>query len=199
MDNISDPRFDAYIAAQADFARPVLTHFRQLVHDNVSPVVETIKWRFPHFVYRDKNLCSMAAFKGHAAISFWYSEDATPARATEGGMGHLGRITGLADLPGDTELIAMITRSARMIDAGAKPQWIERRKQRLPLPIPPALQNAIDGDPAAAAVWARLSPSQIRDYAEWIGEAKKEETRERRVAQAVEWIAQGKDRNWKYR
>ncbi|WP_298397284.1 YdeI/OmpD-associated family protein [Sphingobium sp.] len=189
---------DAYIARQADFARPILTHFRALVHATQPQASEAIKWGFPHFVYAGKNLASMAAFKAHASIGFWYSEDQTPTRAEQGGMGHLGKIASLSDLPSDDDLRAMLAKAATMIDAGAKPQWMERRQPREPLPVPPALSEAIAASPAAAATWSAFPPGKIRDYAEWIGEAKTQATRDKRIAQAVEWIAQGKGRNWKY-
>lgn len=191
-------KVDAYIAAQADFARPILTHFRALVHAARPDVTEAIKWGFPHFIHGTKNLASMAAFKSHAAIGFWYSEDQTEARREQGGMGHLGKIASLSDLPPDEELRAMLDRAATMIDAGAKPQWMERRQPRTALPVHPALTDAIAANPAAKAVWSAFPPGKVRDYAEWIGEAKTDATRDKRIAQAVEWIAEGKGRNWKY-
>lgn len=189
-----EAKVDAYIAAQAAFARPILTHVRALVHATCPAVSEAIKWGFPHFVYKTKNLASMAAFKGHAAISLWYSDDGQP----RAGMGHLGKLASLADLPSDGDLRALLTQAAAMIDAGAKPPRMDRRQPRAPLPVPPALAAAIEADPAATAVWVSFPPGKIRDYAEWIGDAKTDTTRDRRIAQAVEWIAQGKGRNWKY-
>ncbi|WP_420143922.1 YdeI/OmpD-associated family protein [Sphingobium sp.] len=185
---------DAYVAAQADFARPILTHVRALVHAAQPDVGEAIKWGFPHFVYKGKNLASMAAFKGHAAISLRYGED---GRDREG-MRHLGKVRTLADLPPDEELRAMLTKSAAIIDAGMKPQWMERRHPREALPIHPDLHVAITANPEANAIWASFPPGKVRDYAEWIGEAKTDATRAKRIAQAVAWIADGKGRNWKY-
>jgi uncharacterized protein YdeI (YjbR/CyaY-like superfamily) len=167
------------------------------VHRAQPEVTEAIKWSFPHFVYRGKNLASMAAFKAHAAIGFWYSDDTRPDSAREG-MGHLGKIASLSDLPTDADLAAVLARAAAMIDAGGKPQWMERRQPRAPLPTPPALLESIGANDDAAAHWANFLPGKQRDYAEWIGEAKADTTRGRRIAQAVEWIAQGKGRNWKY-
>lgn len=189
-----EAKVDAYIAAQAAFARPILTHVRALVHAAYPDVTEAIKWGFPHFVYRDKNLASIAAFKGHAAVNLWYSEDEKP----RDGMGHLGKLTSLADLPSDDDLRALLAKAATMIEAGAKPPHMDRRQPREPLPVPPALTAAIEANPAAAAVWSAFPPGKIRDYAEWIGEARTAPTRDKRIAQAVEWIADGKGRNWKY-
>lgn len=189
-----DPKTDAYIAAQADFARPILTHVRALVHAAYPDVTEAIKWGFPHFLYRNKNLASMAAFKGHAAVNLWYSEDEKPRE----GMGHLGKLSSIADLPSDEDLRALLTQAVVLIDTGAKPPHMDRRQPREPLPVHPALTAAIAANPAAATNWSSFPPGKIRDYAEWIGEAKTDATRDRRIAQAVEWIGQGKGRNWKY-
>lgn len=189
-----EARVDAYIAAQADFARPILTHVRALVHATCPNVTEAIKWGFPHFVYRTKNLASIAAFKGHAAVNLWYSDEEKPGA----GMGHLGKLTSLADLPTDDKLRALLSKAATMIEAGAKPAHMTDRQPRDPLPIPQALTAAIAASPAAAAMWSAFPPGKIRDYCEWIGEAKTDATRDRRITQAVAWIAQGKGRNWKY-
>ncbi|MEK7343315.1 MAG: YdeI/OmpD-associated family protein [Pseudomonadota bacterium] len=185
---------DTYIAGQADFARPIVAHVRALVHDSCPDTVEAIKWGFPHFVYRGKNLASIAAFSHHAAVGLWYGEDA----GERDGMGQLGKIRSLADLPSDDDFRALLAQSVALIEAGAKPPRLAARQPREPLPVHPDLAAAIDADPAAAAVWAAFPPGKQRDYAEWIGEAKTDPTRERRIAEAVAWIAEGKGRNWKY-
>lgn len=189
------PEIDAYIAAQADFARPILHHFRGIVRATCPDMTEAIKWGFPHFVHRGKNVASMAAFKGHAAIGFWYAEQ---DRSAQEGMGHLGKLKAMADLPPDDALHAMVARSMAMIEAGAKPPWMERRAPRAPLPLHPALADAIAACPAASATWAAFPPGKVRDYCEWINDARTDVTRDRRIAQAVTWIAQGKGRNWQY-
>jgi len=198
MSETTDPKIDAYIESRADFAKPMLTHFRSVVHATCPEATEAMKWSFPHFVYKDKNLASMAAFKAHASFGFWYSEDETPERQKQGGMGHLGRIASMDDMPSDAELKAMIVKAAALIDAGGKPAWMERKKAREPIPVAPELAAAIAADPAAAKVWAGFSPSHVRDYAEWIADAKRPETRNKRIVEAVGWIAEGKGRHWKY-
>ena len=189
-----EARVDAYIAAQADFARPILAHVRALVHAAYPNVVDAIKWGFPHFLYRNKNLASMAAFKGHAAVNLWYSDAEKP----RDGMGHLGKLTSLADLPSDEDLRALLAKAVALIDAGAKPPRMASRQPREPLPVPPALTAGIAANPSAAATWSSFPPGKIRDYCEWIIDAKTDHTRDQRIAQAIEWIAQGKGRNWKY-
>lgn len=189
-----EARVDTYIAAQADFARPILTHVRTLVQAAHPDVTEAIKWGFPHFLYKTKNLASMAAFKSHAAVNLWYSD----AEKSREGMGHLGKLTSLTDLPCDDELRTLLTKALALIDAGAKPPRMTDRCPREPLPVPPALTAAIAANPAAATIWSSFPPGKIRDYCEWIIEAKTAPTRDKRIAQAIEWIAQGKSRNWKY-
>lgn len=193
---VGDPRIDAYVARQADFARPILTHIRALVHATVPEAGEAIKWGMPFFTYKDQNLCSMAAFKGHAAFGFWHDKVGRDD-ARQGAMGQFGKIARLSDLPSDAEIAALLRQAMALIDAGDRPRT-STKEPRAPLPVHPAFADAIAADPAAAAVWAAFPPGKVRDYCEWINDAKGDSTRDERMAQAVEWIAQGKGRNWKY-
>lgn len=195
----ADPRIDAYIARQAAFAQPMLTHLRTLVHAACPDTVEATKWGMPFFTYRGKNLCQMAAFKAHMSFGLWHGSDLMGPKTEGSGMGQFGRITGPQDLPDDATLTNLIIKAMALIEAGTTATRMQRKAPRPSLPVPPELLVAIDANPAAAKVWAGFSPGKIRDYAEWIGEAKRVETRDKRIAQSVEWIAEGKDRNWKYR
>ena len=195
-----DPRVDAYVADAADFARPILEHLRAIVHEACPAASESIKWGFPHFEHRGI-LCSMAAFKEHCAFGFWKGSLVLGAAGSgEQAMGQFGRIRSLADLPPDETLRGYVAEAARLNEAGVRPPTRARKRApgTTPVVIPDALRRALDAHPAAEAAFARLSPSQRREYAEWVAEAKTDATRDRRVAQAVAWIAEGKARNWKY-
>ncbi|WP_336959369.1 YdeI/OmpD-associated family protein [Sphingobium aquiterrae] len=196
-----DPRVDAYIARQADFARPILTHLRGLVHATCPEAGEAIKWSMPFFTLDGRNLCNMAGFKAHVAFGFWENAMAKDARQVgeDGAMGQFGRLTSLSDLPDDATMTALITQAADRARLRATTPRAAPRPTRTPLPVPPELEAAIAVHPDAAAHWATFTPGKIRDYAEWIGEAKRPETRDKRIAEAVGWISEGKDRNWKYR
>jgi uncharacterized protein YdeI (YjbR/CyaY-like superfamily) len=200
-DSGRDHRVDGYIAGKADFARPVLTHIRDLVHAACPDMGEAMKWGMPFFVHKGQNVCHMAAFKAHAAFGLWRGGGAATDRMAENSsaMGQFGRITGLHDLPPDAELAMQIAGAVALIDSGCKPSRAKREEPRPPLPLAPELLAAITANPAASAVWAGFTAGKIRDYAEWIGEAKQAATRDKRIAQAVEWIAEGKARHWKYR
>ncbi len=193
-----DPRVDAYIRKAAPFAQPLLTHFRAEVHRTCPAVTETIKWGAPHFVY-EGNLCHMAAFKQHCAFGFWKGSlllpEDDPKRAEA--MGHLGRVTSLRDFPSVSRLRALIRNAMRLNEQGVKPV----RRARAPKPPvvePPDLKRALRAAPDAQKTWAAFAPSHRREYIEWINEAKREETRNKRVATTLEWLAEGKSRNWKY-
>lgn len=190
-----DPRIDAYIAARADFARPILTHLRARIHAASPDIGEAVKWGMPFFTYRGQNLCSMAAFKGHAAFGFWHDKVGEQGGGSDA-MGQFGRLTCLADLPDDAAIADLLAKAMALIDAGDKPR--ANTPPRAPLPVPDDLSAAIAANPAAASVWAAFLPGKVRDYVEWIIEAKQPATRARRIVQSVEWIAQGKGRNWKY-
>ncbi|MHB1048763.1 MAG: YdeI/OmpD-associated family protein [Bacteroidota bacterium] len=198
-----DKRIDTYIARSQPFARPILKRLRLLVHKACPDVEETMKWSFPHFDYKGEMMCSMAAFKQHCAFGFWKAsllkDKSFIANAkTEKAMGHLGRITSLADLPTDKTLIASIKEAMRLNDAGIKVKKPPVEKKSKNLVVPPQLQAALKKNFAARKVFEEFSYSNKKDYVEWIADAKTDETRARRIDTAVEWLSEGKPRNWKY-
>ena len=196
---ITDPRVDAYIAKSAPFARPILAHIRKAVHTGCPDVEETMKWSFPHFVYKGM-LCSMASFKAHCAFGFWKGsllKDSVGSAASDEAMGQFGRITSIDDLPASRQLVALVREATALNDQGVK---VARRKTaRKAAPIIPAdFMKLLRGNRKALAAFTASSPSHQREYLDWFSEARTVETRERRMALALEWIAEGKGRNWKY-
>jgi uncharacterized protein YdeI (YjbR/CyaY-like superfamily) len=194
-----DPRVDAYIDRAAPFAQDLLRHWRATVHAHCPDVVETIKWGFPNFTYRDKILTGMAAFKAHCSIGFWHGEAAVGADHAKGGaMGDFGKLTSLQDLPPKAEQQAILKRAMQLIEDGVKARPARPTAPKPPPEVPDDLASALRANPAARKTFESFPPGQKRDYVDWIVEARKAETRERRLAQAVEWMAEGKRRNWKY-
>jgi uncharacterized protein YdeI (YjbR/CyaY-like superfamily) len=196
-----NPKVDAYIAKSQPFAQPILSHIRELVHKACPEVEETIKWSMPFFQVRGVILGHMAAFKQHCAIGLWGPEMNAILNAaglhSEDGMGSLGKITSLKDLPADKQMLGYYRHAAELIVTGQRTKSLVRPKKPAP-EIPAELTAALKKNKAAAKVFAAFSPSCQREYSDWITEAKRPETREKRITQAVEWIAEGKQRNWKY-
>ena len=193
---------DDYIAKSAAFAQPILNHLRKLVHKACPDIEEKIKWSFPHFDYKGEMLCHMAAFKQHAAFGFWKAalmKDPVLMQEarSESAMGHLGRITSLSDLPPDKKLIAWIKEAVALNDKGIKLPSKSAKPQK-ELVIPEYILKAIKKNKKAWQVFESFPYSHKKEYIIWITEAKTEETRLRRLATAIEWIAEGKGRNWKY-
>ncbi len=193
----ADPRVDAYIARQGDFARPVLETLRERVHAACPDIEEAIKWGAPAFLYKGKQLAMMAAFKAHAAFNFWHGTLVTgKGSKNPDAMGQFGRLGSVEDLPEPKRFEAMVRKAAALIDTGVKPP--RGKAAKAPLETPEDLKSALAASPAAAACFDGFSQSCRREYVEWIVEAKRPETREKRIAQAMEWMAEGKKRNWKY-
>jgi len=193
----TDPRIDAYIAKAAPFAQPILTHLRALVHRALPEAEETIKWGMPHFVVRGKNVSGFAAFKAHCA--FVIHGDGRQGSAEGDGMGGYGKIASLDDLPPEGELEAKVREAAERVAAigtALKPK--AKKPPKAEIPMPDDFAAALAAVPQAEATLAGFAPGQRRDYLEWITAAKQAATREKRIAQAVEWLAEGKKRNWKY-
>ena len=197
-----DKRIDAYIMRAADFARPILEHLRELVHKACPEVEETMKWSFPHFEYKGI-LCSMASFTHHCAFGFWKTAlMSDPHRIMNVGgktaMGSLGRITKAEDLPSDKILLQYIKEAAQLNNQKIKLPSRSKPKGEKTLEIPDYFMKALKKDRSAFAVFSGFSYSSRKDYVEWITEAKTEATRNKRLATAMEWLAEGKTRHWKY-
>ena len=196
-----DPRVDAYIARSADFAKPVLTSLRETVHAACPDVEETMKWSMPHFEYHGI-LCGMAAFKQHCTFGFWKAslilEDS--GRSAGEAMGQFGRITSVSALPPKKVLTAYIRKAMQLNEQGVAAPSRSRQRRRAPrdVEVPKELSAALKKNPKALATFEAFSPSHRREYVAWIAEAKREETRQRRVEAAVAQLAEGKTRNWKY-
>jgi uncharacterized protein YdeI (YjbR/CyaY-like superfamily) len=202
-----DKHVDAYIAKAAPFAQPVLTHLRALIHKACPDVVEEMKWSRPFFLHGGTILCHISAFKEHCSFGFWGAEMAKvlneDGMVKDGGMGTLGRVTSVKDLPPEKKMVGYLRLAAEMIDSGLGDYRITvaRRVVKAPktaVETPVELSAALKKNRAAGKAFAAFSPSCKREYVEWVADAKRPETRERRIVQAVEWIAEGKQRNWKY-
>ena len=195
-----DKRVDAYIEKAQPFAKPILNHLRELVHKGCPDVEETIKWSFPNFEYKG-TFCSMAAFKEHCAFGFWKAalmKDAEKMKDNQqNAMGHAGKIKSLKDLPPDKIIIGWIKEAAKLNDDGIKlpPRKKVEHKEII---IPDYFNKALNKNKKAVQAFERFPPSHKREYLQWITEAKTDETRNRRMDTAIEWIAEGKGRNWKY-
>lgn len=191
-----DPRIDAYIAKSADFAQPILEHLRAVGHAACPEVEESIKWSCPHFMYRGKLMCSMAAFKQHCSFHFWHGKQVVGETDTEG-MGQFGKITSIKELPNKKTLIAYVRKAIALREAGATR---ERAKpvRKPSLELPADFAALLKKHSAARKHFEAFSPSAQREYIEWIAEAKTEATRQKRIATTLEWLAEGKHRNWKY-
>jgi len=197
-----DKRIDAYISKSADFAKPILIHLRKLVHQGCPDVTETMKWSFPHFDYKGM-MCAMSAFKQHCAFGFWKAKlmddyDKTLYPNGENAMGHFGQVKSLKDLPSDKVLLKYIKEAVRLNDDGVKIKRKPLSKIKKPLVVPPDMKKALNADKQARQNFEGFSYSQKKDYIEWITEAKADDTRQRRLTTAIEWIGDGKSRNWKY-
>jgi uncharacterized protein YdeI (YjbR/CyaY-like superfamily) len=197
-----DPRVDAYVAEAARFARPILKHLRGLVHKACPDVEETIKWRFPTFLHKGM-LCGMAAFKEHCTFGFWKGSlilDRNHKNKTleDDAMGQFGRIVDVKQLPADSIILGYIKEAMRLNEQGIKvPRKLNPNGARK-LTIPVYLTAALKKNKKAAATFEAFSYSHRKEYVEWLTDAKAEDTRKRRLETTLQWLSEGKSRNWKY-
>jgi uncharacterized protein YdeI (YjbR/CyaY-like superfamily) len=191
-----NPQVDAYIAAAPEFAAPILVRIRETIHAACPEVEEAIKWGAPHFLYKGM-FAGMGAFKQHCAFGFSHSEmkGKYGAKAEEA-AGQFGRITSLKDLPPAPQFRQLVKQARKLADDGVKSVRI--RKPKPPLTVPKDLQLALKKNLRAQHAFEALSPSHRREYCDWISEAKRAETRDRRIQTTLEWLTEGKSRHWKH-
>ncbi|WP_346345154.1 YdeI/OmpD-associated family protein [Mucilaginibacter sp. dw_454] len=192
---------------KAAFAQPILKHLRQLMHSVSPQITETIKWGHPFFEYKGI-LANMGGFKEHCVFGFWGSRSLNDPNGVlkhsheRDAAGNFGRITKLSDLPSGDVLKDFILQAIAIKDAG--PEHKEKKPAppkapKAPIDMPDYFAEALQTDQKALATFQNFSPSCKREYLEWIVDAKTEATRQKRIEQALEWMAEGKSRNWKYK
>ncbi len=190
-----DPRVDAYIERAMPFARPILKHLRKIAHTGCPDVEETIKWKSPFFEHKGI-ICFMAAFKEHCVFGFWKGA-LIFGEKHKGAMGHFGRITSMQDLPDEKKLVGYVRKAAELNQAGVKKSR-PRSRAKQKISVPSDLKVALQKRPKARKTFDDFSYSHKKEYVEWITDAKRDETRRRRLQTAIQWLAQGKPQNWKY-
>jgi uncharacterized protein YdeI (YjbR/CyaY-like superfamily) len=194
-----DPRIDAYIAKSADFAKPILKYLRKIVQAGCPEVEETMKWSMPHFDYKGV-MCGMAAFKQHCVFGFWKESlifDRDKA-AEKTAMGNFGCIRSLGDLPPEKTLIQYVKKAAALNEAGIKVPGRTQPKKKEPLSVPDYFSAALKKNAKARKTFEDFPPGKRREYVDWVTGAKREATRNERLATSIKWLAEGKPRHWKY-
>ncbi|WP_347220165.1 YdeI/OmpD-associated family protein [Chryseobacterium sp.] len=194
-------KVDEYIEKSPDFAQPVLTYLREIIHETCPDVEEAIKWKFPTFMYKGKILCSITSFKHYCSLGFWLHQEMKTIKelettAEKSSMFSLGKITKMEDLPSKTLLKKAIKEAMELTDMGVTMKKAAPSKTEME--IPDYFQTALQAQPKALAIFEKASPSFRKEYITWIVDAKTEATRNKRMEQALEWITEGKGRNWKY-
>ena len=192
-----DPRIDAYIANKAPFAQAILNHVRARVHAVLPDVEEAMKWSMPAYLTGGKLLLITAAFKAHCALNFWRGQDLESRHDSVGAMGQFGKITSIDELPSDSELDRLIREAAELAASAPAPRKA-KHAPKAAADMHPDFAAALDQAPAAKATLDGFPPGQRREYVDWIADAKQDATRAKRITTAVEWLSEGKRRNWKY-
>lgn len=197
-----NPKFDEYNAKSADFAKPIMEHLRRIIHETCPDVEEIIKWGIPHFDYHGDMMCIFAAYKNHCSFSIWKAALITNPKLKENikpgqTMGNMDKIKSLSDLPDKETLIAYVKEAMALNENGIKIVKPKSEKPKV-IQVPDYFSEILDTYPKIKEVFESKSPSFRKDYLVWIIDAKTEATRQSRIEQALEWIAEGKGRFWKY-
>ncbi|KAF2080744.1 YdeI/OmpD-associated family protein [Flavobacterium sharifuzzamanii] len=191
----------AYIAKMADFAKPILNHLREVIFSACPEAEENIKWGTPHYSYKGDHLVMMGGFKQHCSFSLYKAElmkDAEIQASVKAGkkFGYMDKIKDLSELPSKEKLTAYIKEAMVFNENGtAKPKPV-KEKSTAEVVAPKEFVDALKKDTKATEIFESKSPSFRKNYIIWIADAKTDETRNKRISQSLEWIAEGKDRFW---
>src|SRR6202012_1812409 len=104
------------------------------------------------------------------------------------GMGQFGKITSIKDMPSEKQLVAFVKKAAELNQAGVKVVRPPARKRALTIPLD--LSAALKKNKRALATFEKFPPSHKREYVDWITEAKREETRTKRIASAIQMLSE---------
>ncbi|WP_415325130.1 YdeI/OmpD-associated family protein [Chryseobacterium sp. MMS23-Vi53] len=194
-------KVDEYIEKSQDFAKPILNYLREIVHEFCPDAEEAMKWSFPNFIYKGKILCSMASFKQHCTFGFWLEKEMKTMQEItkdieKNSMFSLGKITSVEDLPAKIQLKNAIKEAIELTDMGVTLK--KSASSKTEIEVPDYFKEALNQNKKAFEFFEKESPSFRKEYINWIIDAKTETTRNKRMAQAIEWISEGKGRNWKY-
>ncbi|REC80324.1 hypothetical protein DRF60_01020 [Chryseobacterium elymi] len=194
-------KVDEYIEKSPDFAKPILNYLRETIHECCPEAEEAIKWKFPTFMYKGKILCSITSFKQYCSLGFWLHQDMKTLKEIEtiaerSSMFSLGKLTKMEDLPSKPQLKKAIKEAMELTDMGVTMK--KTAPSKVETEIPDYFQDALNKNKDALTIFEKRSPSFRKEYINWITEAKTETTRNKRMEQSLEWIAEGKSRNWKY-
>jgi len=197
-----NPQFDEYIEKSADFAKPIMEYLRQIIHETCPEVEEIIKWGNPHFDYKDDMMCILAGYKNHCSFSLYKAElmsDTKIIESVKAGqkMGYMDKIKSLSDLPAREILVAYIEEAMVLNENGVKKAKPVSEKPKV-IEVPDYFSEKLATNPLAKKIFESKSSSFRKDYLVWITDAKTETTRQKRMEQSLEWIAEGKGRFWQY-
>ncbi|MEO9802317.1 MAG: YdeI/OmpD-associated family protein [Reichenbachiella sp.] len=191
-------KIDAYLTTVSSEHRPVLELIRKTVNAVDDRIQEDWKWRAPCFSLEGL-VCWFVAFKSHVGLNFFKGaliEDIHNAFVESEDEDKGNRMIHFKSIDEvKVKVIQDYVKQAVLLnEQGIKIDFPKRKT----LETPDYLIEALNKNKKAKDVFESFTDAQRKDYIEWLVEAKREETRNKRMTQAIEWIAEGKTRNWKY-
>ena len=189
---------DEYISKAPDWAQEKLNAVRQIALD--CGLNEAVKWGAPAYVHKT-NILGLGAFKNWVSIWFhqgvFLADEAGHLTAAQDETRGLRQWRFLPEEPIPVELMKQYILEA--IDNYEKGLKISPKKNTSPVVIPEILKEALKAKPQLWSILQGMTASHQREYCEYINEAKRDETKLRRVEKSIELIAKGAGLNDKYK
>jgi len=195
-------QINSYIAEQPEWQRRLLVRLRQLIHAHDTEVEETWRWNAPGFDHGGI-MIGLHGFK--TCVSVWFHKGAL-LKDTHGlfVLTEKDEERGIRKYkvnegePINEKAFADLVKQAVKLN-GAGTKLGDAKPASKALVVPPELENCLKKDEEAWEHWENFNHSHKKEYVEWIDDAKKDETRKRRIAQALEMIREGVGKEDKHR
>ena len=191
---------EEYLEKSGDW-QEALNFLRNLVQE--SGLEETVKWGAPVYCLKNKNIVGLGAFKAYVGLWFYQGallqdKDGKLINAQEGVTKAMRqwRFQSLEEIKADVDLIRAYVQEAILNQQQGKEIKPDRKK---PLVIPEELKALLEGDVETRQAFEGLSHGKKREYAEYISEAKRAATKEKRLEKITPMIREGVGLNDKYK
>lgn len=186
---MSKEQIDEYIAGKEAWARPFLTKLRQLVLTANPKMEQEWKWKAPAFTHHGI-VCLLWGFKAHVSLTFSDGnllDDPNQVFDDCGGNEHNRALKLRAgDTIPEKQIVAWVKSACEINEKGLKPKAKQAAPKAKAVTVSADFDKALKKNKAVKEFFDSLSPSCKRAYTEWVDEAKREETKLKRIAKGIE-------------
>jgi len=196
IDSEAPEKISAYIEKANDEQKEILNRLRVFFLQEEFSITEDWKWGAPN--YNSKGMiCWLAYFKNHVGVNFFKGSliEDLHGMYDEACMDKGNRQIKFRSV---TDVVEIKLKHYLYEAIKLNKEETKVQAKKISTYIPVDLAEAFLSHPKAKAFFESLAAGYKRDYVEWITTSKQEKTRLKRLTTTIEWLSEGKKKNWKY-